>query len=229
MKVLVADDEAGIRLLVGALLEEAGHEPLLCDGGEEALAAFFNGRPDIVILDIMMPKVDGYEVCRRIREADERVPVLFLSAKGDIVDKKIGFTTGADDYLVKPFNDEELLMRVEALARRVRIAEDRPAADAERFILGDFEFDAIKHQITHRGSIVSLTPKEFQLLLHLAMHHGAVMSKEELIENVWGEEYVDEGIGIAVYIRKIREKIEDDPAKPKHLKTVWGVGYAFEG
>lgn len=180
----------------------------------------------------MMPKVDGFEVCRRIRAVDENVPVLFLSARDGIIDKRIGFSFGGDDYLVKPFNEEELVMRIEALVRRSR--RGRPAGAADRadrptpFALGPFTFDEVRHEVLKDGEPVALTPKEFQLLYHLASHPGAVMGKDELIEELWGEEYLDGAISIAVYVRKIREKIEENPAKPTYLKTVWGVGYSFE-
>lgn len=227
MKVMMVDDEPSMRLLVKTVVEEAGHECRLGAGGEEALELFERERPDVVVLDVMMPRVDGFEVCRRIRSVDADVPVLFLSAKGDIVDKKTGFGTGGDDYLVKPFNEEELLMRIEALLRRARRAASGEGGLA-RFSRGPFTFDSVRHEVLKEGRPVLLTPKEFQLLYHLASHHGAVMGKDELVEAVWGEEYLDDAISIAAYVRKIREKIEDNPAKPRYLTTVWGVGYAFD-
>lgn len=228
MKVMVVDDELGIRLLVQTVVGGAGHECCTVDGGERALEAFRLHHPDVVVLDVMMPKVDGFEVCRRIRAIDDRVPVLFLSAKGDIGDKKIGFSNGGDDYLVKPFNEEELLMRIDALHRRAVKSASQETGVPESFELGNYRFDALRHQIMREGTPIPFTPKEFQLLFHLALHHGKVIGKEELIECAWGAEYAGEPVNIAVYIRKIREKIEDNPAKPVHLKTVWGVGYAFE-
>lgn len=216
----------------GALRRQGRQMEAMNDKLEEACALFQREWPDVVVLDVMMPKVDGFEVCRRIREVDENVPVLFLSARDGIIDKRIGFSFGGDDYLVKPFNEEELVMRIEALVRRSRrsrrdgeaAAPERP----ERFALGPFTFDEVRHEVLKGGEPVVLTPKEFQLLLHLASHPGAVMGKDELIEELWGEEYLDGAISIAVYVRKIREKIEENPAKPAYLKTVWGVGYSFE-
>lgn len=216
----------------GALRRQGRQMEAMNDKLEEACALFQREWPDVVVLDVMMPKVDGFEVCHRIREVDENVPVLFLSARDGIIDKRIGFSFGGDDYLVKPFNEEELVMRIEALVRRSRrsrrdgeaAAPERP----ERFALGPFTFDEVRHEVLKGGEPVVLTPKEFQLLHHLASHPGAVMGKDELIEELWGEEYLDGAISIAVYVRKIREKIEENPAKPAYLKTVWGVGYSFE-
>lgn len=216
----------------GALRRQGRQMEAMNDKLEKACALFQREWPDVVVLDVMMPKVDGFEVCRRIREVDENVPVLFLSARDGIIDKRIGFSFGGDDYLVKPFNEEELAMRIEALVRRSRrsrrdgeaAAPERP----ERFALGPFTFDEVRHEVLKGGEPVVLTPKEFQLLHHLASHPGAVMGKDELIEELWGEEYLDGAISIAVYVRKIREKIEENPAKPAYLKTVWGVGYSFE-
>ena len=216
----------------GALRRQGRQMEAMNDKLEEACALFQREWPDVVVLDVMMPKVDGFEVCRRIREVDENVPVLFLLARDGIIDKRIGFSFGGDDYLVKPFNEEELVMRIEALVRRSRrsrwdgeaAAPERP----ERFALGPFTFDEVRHEVLKGGESVVLTPKEFQLLHHLASHPGAVMGKDELIEELWGEEYLDGAISIAVYVRKIREKIEENPAKPAYLKTVWGVGYSFE-
>lgn len=228
MKVLVVDDEYSVRLLVSTIVAEAGHECCCAENGRAALSLFSEVNPDVVVLDVMMPKMDGFEVCERIRAIDERVPVLFLSAKSDITDKRIGFANGGDDYLVKPFNEEELIMRVEALWRRAARGGDRLQGEPERFVLGEFEFDAVRHRVLQRSEAIPLTPKEFQLLFHLAWRHGEVMSKEELVESCWGREYLDESVGIAAYVRKIRAKIEANPAKPEHLKTVWGVGYVFE-
>lgn len=233
LNVMVADDDASMRRLVQTVCAEAGFECCAAAGGEEALELFRRAWPDVVVLDVMMPKVDGFEVCRRIREIDENVPVLFLSARDGIIDKRIGFSFGGDDYLVKPFNEEELVMRIEALVRRSRRGRAEGAGAAglqrpERFTVGPFTFDSVRHEVLKGDDLVVLTPKEFQLLYHLASHPGAVMGKAELIEELWGEEYLDGAISIAVYVRKIREKIEENPAKPAYLKTVWGVGYSFE-
>lgn len=156
LKVMMADDDASMRRLVQAVCEEAGYACCVAEGGEEALALFQREWPDVVVLDVMMPKVDGFEVCRRIRAVDENVPVLFLSARDGIIDKRIGFSFGGDDYLVKPFNEEELLMRIEALVRRSRRAqrastETIEAKSPERFFLGPFTFDSVRHEVFKGG------------------------------------------------------------------------------
>ena len=228
MKALIADDEASFRIFISSALSSEGYECLCAEGGDEALRLFKAESPDIVLLDVMMPHIDGFEVCRRIRQINEDVPVLFLSAKGDIVDKKTGFSNGGDDYLVKPFDEEELLIRIAALLRRTQRRNGESPTSNPKLSIGPFEFDASRYQLFVDGQPVALTPKEFQLLFHLASHPGEVMSKNELIEALWGKEYVDESISIAVYIRRLRAKIEPNPSKPLYLKTVWSMGYMFE-
>lgn len=228
MKVMLVDDEPSFHLLVKAVCEGAGYGFCSTTDSREAFALFEGERPDVVLLDVMMPYKDGYEVCADIRRVDADVAVLFLSAKGAVADKRAAFAEGGDDYLVKPFDEEELVMRLEALFRRSqRLSQAaKPAGEALR--VGDFEFDSVRQSVNVRGEPVQLTPKEFQILYTLALNPGTVMSKEELIEAVWGREYLDDAISIAVYVRKMREKIEQNPAKPRHLKTAWGMGYSFE-
>lgn len=229
MKVMLVDDEQSVHKLVSTLLGEYGHTYVGTRDSKTAMTMFRRESPNVVILDVMMPRVDGFELCRQIRAEDEDVPILFLSAKGDIIDKKQGFALGGDDYLVKPFNDEELVIRLEALMRRAARSALRDAGAApDTYEAGEFVFDSARHTLTCSGHSVALTPNEYRLLYVLARHPGKVMSKEELIEAVWGSEYLDDSISIAVYVRKLREKIEDDPAHPKHLLTNWGVGYRFE-
>lgn len=238
MKVMLVDDEESLHLQMTSLAAEEGWGFCGTCDSREALSLFERERPDAVVLDVMMPRVDGFEVCRRIRVSDPDVPVLFLSAKGDIVDKRTGFTNGGDDYLVKPFVEEELVIRLEALMRRARRSVERTGGSARgqgadgtgarRAAIGPFEFDPARHRLTKTGNPVSLTPKEYDLLYTLASEPGKVMSKEELIEAVWGREYLDGAISIAVYVRNLRKKIEDDPARPSHLLNEWGVGYRFE-
>lgn len=228
MKVMLVDDEPSFHVLVQSVCESAGHEFRGVGDSRQAIEVFKAYAPDVVLLDIMMPYLDGYQVCEGIRALDSEVAVVFLSAKGAVPDKREAFSRGADDYLVKPFDGEELLMRLEALQRRSQRAKAHAApAPSETLKVGEFEFDSVRQTLALNGASVQLTPKEFQILYTLALKPETVMSKEELIEAVWGKEYLDDAISIAVYVRKIREKIEQNPAKPRYLKTAWGMGYSF--
>lgn len=228
MKVMLVDDEPSFHVLVQSVCESAGHEFRGVGDSRQAIEVFKAYAPDVVLLDIMMPYLDGYQVCEGIRALDSEVAVVFLSAKGAVPDKREAFSRGADDYLVKPFDGEELLMRLEALQRRSQRAKVQAApAPSETLKVGEFEFDSVRQTLALNGTSVQLTPKEFQILYTLALKPETVMSKEELIEAVWGKEYLDDAISIAVYVRKIREKIEQNPAKPRYLKTAWGMGYSF--
>lgn len=228
MKVMLVDDEPSFHVLVQSVCESAGHEFRGVGDSRQAIEVFKAYAPDVVLLDIMMPYLDGYQVCEGIRALDSEVAVVFLSAKGAVPDKREAFSRGADDYLVKPFDGEELLMRLEALQRRSQRAKAQTApAPSETLKVGEFEFDSVRQTLALNGTSVQLTPKEFQILYTLALKPETVMSKEELIEAVWGKEYLDDAISIAVYVRKIREKIEQNPAKPRYLKTAWGMGYSF--
>ena len=228
MKVMLVDDEPSFHVLVQSVCESAGHEFRGVGDSRQAIEVFKAYAPDVVLLDIMMPCLDGYQVCESIRALDSEVAVVFLSAKGAVPDKREAFSRGADDYLVKPFDGEELLMRLEALQRRSQRAKAQTApAPSETLKVGEFEFDSVRQALALNGTSVQLTPKEFQILYTLALKPETVMSKEELIEAVWGKEYLDDAISIAVYVRKIREKIEQNPAKPRYLKTAGGMGYSF--
>ena len=190
-------------------------------------------RPDLVVLDVTMPKLDGFELCSQIREDDPDVPILFLSAKSDVIDKKSGFRAGADDYVVKPFDEEELLLRVEALLRRVRLhagehsgqGDERHSGLMEPVCVGDLVIDPRRHEVSVEGRVILLTPKEFQILALLAESPGEVYTQEELVKNLWGDEYEKDSVSIPVYVRRIRKKIEKDPSNPQYLQTVWSVGY----
>ncbi len=224
MKILVADDEEGIRKLVGRIVTDDGYEVCFASDGVEALRIFRRERPDLVVLDVMMPGLNGYEVCERLRETGAAAPIIFLSAKGDIIDQGTGFGVGGDDYIAKPFSPKELSLRIRArLQQHVRASR----ATAKEGIPSDFSFNEKRHQVCVRGEAVNLTPKEFQILALLARNPGEVFTREQIIEEAWGDEYVGETTSVAVFIRKIREKIEQDPSHPRYLQTVWHVGYKF--
>ncbi len=224
-KVMIADDEESIRALVERIVDDMGFDCCCACDGAEALEMWEAENPDLLILDVMMPRLNGYQVCERLRGQGASLPIIFLSAKGDIVDKGVGFNAGGDDYVVKPFNPDELSYRIAAhLRKSIRDAGPRPD---DAFSIGPFKFDLRKHKVLVRGEPVDLTPKEFQILVLLASHPDEVFTREQLVEAVWGSEYVEGTTSIAVFIRKIREKVEEDPSKPRFVQTVWRVGYRF--
>lgn len=225
-RILLADDEENLREAVSIILRRAGYDVSVATDGTQTVERFVRDRPDLVIMDVMMPWMDGYQACERIRAIAPDVPVLMLTAKGDIVDKKIGFHAGADDYMVKPFNDEELLLRVEALLRRRgRGDSPQPSAVGQPVTIGDMVIDPRRYEVTVSGRAVQLTPKEFQLIATMAESPGKVFTREDLIELVWGSDYDSASVSIPVYIRRIREKVEPEPSNPVYIQTVWGFGY----
>lgn len=230
MTILVADDEESMRTLVNRVLMDGGYDVCLARDGVAALELYEEVRPDLVILDVMMPKKNGFEVCAALRGRGETVPIIILTAKGDIVDKSVGFTAGADDYLVKPFLPKELLLRVEALLRRRGYEATQQAHMMPTIVeYPGLTIDVQSRQVIVRGKPVNLTPKEFHVLHMLALHPGKVFTKDKIIEDVWGPEYVGGSSSITVLIRRIRTKIEEDPSDPQYLQTVWHVGYCFKG
>lgn len=227
MKILIADDERDLCDAVRKIVERHGHECQAVYDGSTVLDRYRSECPDLVILDVMMPEVNGFDVCRAIREIDPRIPIIMLSAKSDIVDKSIGFSAGCDDYVAKPFNSQELWLRIEAGLRRARAnGEDGPRRGSRAVVrIGDMEIRLKKNEVLVHGEYVNLTPKEFQIIAFLANHVGEVFTSQSIIENVWGQAYMPESASIAVFVRKIRNKIEDDPSKPRYLQTVWREGY----
>jgi two-component system response regulator VicR len=180
--------------------------------------------PDLIILDVMMPKMSGFHVCNQLREQGVRVPIIILSAKGDIVDKGVGFSAGADDYLVKPFDPDELLMHIQAHLRQFERVSEFTASSIHE---DNIEIDLRRHRVLRDGREVPFTPKEFEVLSLLALHRGEIVTRAQLTHEIWGEHYDGEIASVAVFIRKIREKIEDDPSHPLLLRTLRNVGYIF--
>lgn len=227
MKILIVDDERDLCDAVCKIVERRGHTCISVLDGARAVGMFERERPDLVILDVIMPEVNGFDLCRDIRGLDPKVPIIMLSAKSDIVDKSIGFAAGCDDYVAKPFNGQELLMRIEAGLRRARLNEDGIPRRGSRSVVrvGDMEIRLKKNEVLVHGEYANLTPKEFQIIAFLANHLGEVFTAQSIIENVWGQAYMPESASIAVFVRKIRSKIEDDPSKPRYLQTVWREGY----
>ena len=220
--ILVVDDEPVMVRLLRANLEGAGFRVLSAGDGEEAVATTEREQPDLLILDIMLPKMDGFAVCRAIREFS-RVPVLMLTARTTEVDLIHGFEMGADDYLTKPFSAAELMVRVQALLQRSKWPEQ--ILQRQSFRVGPIEIDFALHRVTVNGQPVKLTPTEYRLLVYLATNANRVLSHRELLRAVWGPEYGEEAEYLRVYTRYLRQKLEPDPSNPRYLLTQAGAGY----
>jgi len=225
-KVLIVDDEPNIREVVGLYLRRDGHTVVSATDGEEALGVFRESEPDIVVLDLMLPRMSGLEVCRRMR-ADRKVPLIMLTARGEEEERIVGLSLGADDYVVKPFSPRELAARVAAVLRRV----EESSGDVDQKVLSfdGLRIDPNTREILVRGEPVTLTAREFDLLHHLASSPGRVYTRDQLMELVWGYTFSADTSTVTVHVRRLREKVEPDPARPRYLMTVWGVGYKFGG
>jgi DNA-binding response OmpR family regulator len=223
-RILVVEDEQMVAEVVGRYLRRDGHDVRTVHDGAAALDAFEQIGPDLIVLDVMLPGIDGLEVCRRVRE-QAQTPVIMLTARGEEVDKLVGLGLGADDYVTKPFSPRELAARVLAVLRRA-VARPPGAGDVLRF--GDLRINPAARTVEDRRGPVQLTAREFDLLLHLARHPGQVFTREQLLVSVWDYEFGGESSTVTVHMRRLRAKVEADPSRPRHLKTVWGVGYKFE-
>ncbi|MCG0239330.1 MAG: response regulator transcription factor [Firmicutes bacterium] len=222
-RILLVDDERPFVRGLSASLRQAGYEVVPAYDGEEAWARFREARPDLVLLDVMLPGVDGLTLCRRIREAG-RTPVIMLTARADDEDKILGLELGADDYITKPFNVQELLARIRAVLRRAGPG----SGPGGRLRLGAVEIDLDREVVLAGGRPVALTPKEYDLLVFLATHPGQVFSREALLERVWGYGFPGDGRTVDVHIHRLREKLEADPARPALIRTRWGKGYYLD-
>lgn len=229
--VLVVDDELTLQETIAFQLTRQGYEVVVSSDGEDALEKARAHHPDLIILDIMLPKLDGFEVCRILRQ-EMNTPILMLTARDDEIDRVVGLEVGADDYLTKPFSMRELLARVKALLRRVRLIKEEANVvkeqDSEVLHIGGLVIDLNRHEIRRNNEVINLKPKEYELLICLAKHPGRVYSREMLLEQIWGWEYIGNSRTVDVHIRWLREKIEEDPANPRHLITVRSAGYRFE-
>ncbi|MBV9582632.1 MAG: response regulator transcription factor [Chloroflexi bacterium] len=226
--VLVVDDEPIVAEVVGHYLRRDGFAVVSASTGPEGLAAALDQSraPQAIVLDVMLPGLDGLEVCRRLRESHVTVPIILLTARGQEADRIGGLGIGADDYVVKPFSPAEVVARVKAQLRRVRL-DTEPPADG-RLRGGDVELDPIGRGVRVRGQPVVLTAKEFDLLHFLMAHAGDVFSRDDLLDSVWDTDFTGGPATVTVHIRRLREKIERDPSLPTHLKVVWGTGYKFD-
>lgn len=225
-RILIVDDEPKIRRVIEQALCKEGFQCFQAGDGLEALRVFQVTAADLVILDLMLPELDGFEVCRRLR-AIRPVPVIIVSVRGELVDKVVGFTLGIDDYITKPFSPAELVLRVKAVLRRTYQSQKTTVSDVIK--VGGLTIDAVQRGVWLDGFEVTLTAREFDLLWLLASQPGRVFTKEQLIEEVWGLDYLGDDNVVPVLVRRLREKVEVDPARPQYIQTVWGVGYRFCG
>ncbi|NLV92033.1 MAG: response regulator transcription factor [Firmicutes bacterium] len=221
--ILVVDDEESIRELIRFNLEKEGYTAVMAEDGPEALEIFRVNQPDLVLLDIMLPTMDGWEVCKAIRK-ESNTPIIMLTAKGDESERVSGLEMGADDYITKPFSPKELMARIKAVLRRAY-----PMEETTQVRLDELVIDIDRHEVTESGRPIALTPKEFELLLLLVKNQGKVLSRDMLLETVWGYDYGGETRTVDVHIRRLRQKLNDDPTNPRYIHTVHGVGYKVEG
>jgi len=233
-KVLVVEDEPTLLDTLEYNLTRQGYQVSTAADGLSALSVARQERPDLIVLDVMLPGLDGFEVCHILRR-EMNVPILMLTARDDDIDKVVGLEMGADDYLTKPFNLRELLARVKALLRRVRLIREEMAEGVEKspageqLVFGNLVIDLHRKEARKAGVPLRLKPKEFDLLLFLARNRGIVLSRDQILERVWGWDFGGGSRTVDVHVRWLREKIEDDPAHPTHIVTVRGTGYRFEG
>ena len=231
--ILVVEDDLTLLETLEYNLAAEGYQIITAVDGLTALEIAREEQPDLIVLDLMLPSLDGFEVCRILRQ-EMSVPILMLTARADEVDRVVGLEMGADDYLTKPFSMRELVARVKALLRRVRLireelAEETGKAGSEQLVFGNLVIDLDRRDVLVRGESVRLKPQEYELLVFLARHPGMALSRDLLLERVWGWDYAGGSRTVDVHVRWLREKIEADPADPERIVTVRGVGYCFEG
>ena len=225
-KILIVDDDANIAELISLYLTKECYETMIVNDGEEALSVFKTFQPNLILLDLMLPGIDGYQVCREIR-SKASTPIIMLSAKGEVFDKVLGLELGADDYIIKPFDSKELVARVKAVLRRYQPArQEEPKSSAKIVEYPDLVINQTNYSVIYRGERVDMPPKELELLYFLASSPNQVFTREQLLDHIWGYEYIGDTRTVDVHIKRLREKIKDHEAW--RLATVWGIGYKFE-
>ncbi len=235
-KILVVEDEIALQETLAYNLKRQGYEVRTCGNGSLALDEARAFKPDLVLLDVMLPGMDGFEICRILRQ-ENSTPVLMLTARDDEIDRVVGLEVGADDYMTKPFSMRELLARVKAMLRRVRLIREEVKSEAgapqasnpQVLVFGSLELDLTRREVRFHDQILSLKPKEFELLTFLAQHRGQVLSREFILERVWGWNYIGDSRTVDVHVRWLREKIEEEASNPARILTVRGAGYRFDG
>lgn len=230
IKILLVEDEAPIRMFTKINLENEGFQIVEAESGEQGVELARSEHPDIVVLDLMLPGISGYEVCSILRTEMPHIGIIMLTAKSQEIDRILGLEKGTDDYMVKPFNPHELVLRVRSLIRRLKLEEEPKAQRDSSPILtdGPFTLDLYARTFTKNGSLIDLTPTELAIIKMFMTHPGKALSREEILHHAWGEDYQGESKIVDVNVRRIRAKIEDNAAKPAYLETVWGVGYRWK-
>lgn len=225
-KILIVDDDVNIAELISLYLTKECYDTRMVHDGEEALQVYEQYGPNLILLDLMLPGIDGYQVCREIR-AKSNIPIIMLSAKGEIFDKVLGLELGADDYIMKPFDSKELVARVKAVLRRYQPAkQEAPAADIKCVEFPDLIINQSNYSVIYQGKPIDMPPKELELLYFLASSPNQVFTREQLLDHIWGYEYIGDTRTVDVHVKRLREKIKDH--KTWSLATVWGIGYKFE-
>lgn len=224
-KILIVDDDNNIAELISLYLMKECYDTRIENDGESALKAFESWHPNLILLDLMLPGIDGYQVCREIRHTSD-VPIIMLSAKGEIFDKVLGLELGADDYMIKPFDSKELVARVRAVLRRFKPAKPQVDANTKYVEYPDLIINQTNYSVTYKGHTVDMPPKELELLYFLASSPNQVFTREQLLDHIWGYEYIGDTRTVDVHIKRLREKIKDNDAWS--IATVWGIGYKFE-
>jgi two-component system, OmpR family, alkaline phosphatase synthesis response regulator PhoP len=225
--ILIAEDNSDLLNLLKINLTDQGYKVLSTADGMSAMGLFHQRKPDLVLLDVMMPKMDGFEVCKAIREADKITPILMLTAKAEEVDKVLGLEIGADDYMTKPFSIRELLARVKAIFRRVRVRSEMDQHNGKIYRFDGLELDAAKRKVTLHDKTIELTSKEYDLLHLFFSNPGKAYTREDLLNTIWGYSFEGYSHTVNSHINRLRSKIEDDASNPHYIRTVWGVGYRF--
>lgn len=222
--ILIVEDDLNIQKLLNIYLKNEGYETILCERGDEALSLFKRNPPSLVLLDIMLPGFDGYEVCKEIRKFSQ-IPIIFLSAKGDTFDKVLGLELGADDYISKPFESKELIARIKAVLRRGTTQQEQQKGAIS---FPGLSINLDQYEVVYLGNEIEMPPKEIELLYFLAKNQNSVFTREQLLEKVWGFDYFGDSRTVDVHVKRIREKLPDSTKMGWQIKTIWSVGYKFE-
>lgn len=228
-RIMVADDDSNITDVCRRYLEREGYSVMTAKDGMEAIELWRSHTPDLIVLDLMMPHKNGWEICNEIRQSED-VPIVMLTARGEEQDRLMGLTMGADDYLTKPFSPRELVLRVKAILRRMRTVQVSSATHSSHTIRYEgLTIDFVKREVEIDGRLIDLTVTEFEMLYLLASHPGQVFSRSQMLSKIWDFSYEGDTTTVTVHIRRLREKIEQNASEPKYIKTVWGIGYKFAG